>query len=110
VLVVGRWKSQRRWRRLLGQARQLHQRHVQVRCREASEGSQFAQVYQDIWGEPETENYLIKAVNEGLNVWEFALQERQKPAFAQTNTFKDVFSRWAELLQTPNCCKHGVSG
>jgi Plant Basic Secretory Protein. len=49
----------------------------------------FAQVYEQLWGEPATEAYLMKAVNEGLNSFEFAARERQKPEFADTKTYQD---------------------
>lgn len=59
----------------------------------------FAQVYQQLWGEPATEEYLMKAVSAGFNVYEFALQERSKPAWTQSKAFKDAFSARAAMLK-----------
>ena len=59
---------------------------------------QFAQLYQQLWGEPATEDYLAKAVNAGLNTWEFAEMERNKPAFSKTGTYKSKGQGYADVL------------
>ena len=58
----------------------------------------FAQLYQQLWGEPATEAYLAQAVNAGLNTWEFAEQEKSKPAFSKTETYKKQAQSLADLL------------
>jgi hypothetical protein len=64
-----------------------------------TKATSFAQVYQQMWGEPATEEYIMSAVNDGLNVWEFADNERHKPAFVTTKTFKDGFGSIVDLLK-----------
>ena len=59
---------------------------------------QFAQIYQQLWGEPASEGYLIQAVNSGMNTWEFARQERNKPAWADTGAYKKKADELATLL------------
>jgi len=58
----------------------------------------FAGIYQQLWGEPATEAYLAQAVNAGLNTWEFAEQEKSKPAFSKTETYKKQAQSLADLL------------
>ena len=60
--------------------------------------SMFATIYQQLWGEPATEEYLMKAVNAGLNSWEFTAEERTKPAFATTDVYRDQARDLATLL------------
>lgn len=57
----------------------------------------FQQIYMQLWGEPAPEAYLKSAANGGLNSYEFALQERSKPAWTQTKAFKDAFTSKASL-------------
>jgi hypothetical protein len=64
----------------------------------AQKFSTFQSTYMSLWGEPATEDYLKNAVNQGMNVWEFAAQERHKPAYRQTKTYRDRGSDLAELL------------
>lgn len=61
--------------------------------------SMFAQIYQQLWGEPALENYIVQAVKSGMNSYEFALAERAKPAWTQTKAFKDSFSQRASFLK-----------
>ena len=58
----------------------------------------FAQAYMELWGEPATEAYLMKAVNAGLNTWEFAAQERAKPEWANTPAYKQTAGSLAGAL------------
>lgn len=58
----------------------------------------FQQIYMQLWGEPAPEAYLKSAANGGLNSYEFALQERSKPAWTQTKAFKDAFTSKASLV------------
>jgi hypothetical protein len=64
----------------------------------AQKFSMFQSEYAQLWGEPATEDYIKAAVNAGLNKWEFASRERQKPAFRHTETYRDKASALAELL------------
>jgi len=64
----------------------------------AQKYAMFQGVYNSLWGEPATEDYLKKVVNAGLNRWEFEEGERQKPAFRRTETYRDQGSSLAELL------------
>ncbi len=57
----------------------------------------FQSIYSALWGEPATEAYLKQFHD--LNSYEFALQERQKPAWLQTKAFKDQFAGGASLLK-----------
>lgn len=57
-------------------------------------------VYSQIWGEPATEAYLRKAVNQGLNIWEFAFRERQKPAYFGSKPYKDKADEYASLIHS----------
>jgi hypothetical protein len=60
--------------------------------------STFAQIYMNLWGEPATEEYLIAAVNEGLNAFEFTEREKQKPAFAKTPLYKETALSLRDLI------------
>lgn len=59
----------------------------------------YQSVYQSIWGEPATEAYLKTAANQGLNVWEFAFQERSKPAYFSSKTYDDKADYWVGVLK-----------
>lgn len=58
----------------------------------------FQQLYMQLWGEPAPETYLKSAANGGLNSYEFALQERSKPAWIQSKAFKDSYDGLAGTL------------
>lgn len=58
----------------------------------------FQTVYTQLWGEPATEAYLKAAANSGMNSWEFARQERNKPAWADTGAYKKKTEELATLL------------
>lgn len=58
----------------------------------------FVSVYTTLWGEPPTEDYAKRAVNAGLNRWEFESIERKKDAFRKTETYRDEASSLSELL------------
>lgn len=60
----------------------------------------YQTVYQSIWGEPADEAYLKSAANQGLNVWEFAYQERTKPAFFGSKVYNDKADQWVSLLKS----------
>lgn len=65
---------------------------------EEQKKSLFRQIYIQLWGEPPTEAYVKAAANSGLNTWEFAELERNKPAFSQTETYKKKAQSLADLL------------
>jgi hypothetical protein len=65
---------------------------------EAAKASAFQSVYQSLWGEPATQEYLKAAVHAGLNVWEFQERERHKPAFRKTQTYRNEAESWAKML------------
>jgi hypothetical protein len=56
------------------------------------------QMYISIWGEPATEEYLAQSAKAGLNQWEFAYQERVKPAYFLSPDYKKKEDSWATLL------------
>ena len=58
----------------------------------------FRQVYISLWGEPPTEAYIKSAANSGMNSWEFARQERNKPAWADTDVYKKKADELATML------------
>lgn len=64
----------------------------------AQKASQFQSIYQQIWGEPAPTDYLMAAAKQGLNTWEFAFQERSKPAYIGSKGYKDQVDQWASLL------------
>lgn len=57
----------------------------------------FQSIYMSLWGEPATENYL-KGFKD-MNSYEFALNERMKPAWLQTKAFKDQFANGSDLFK-----------
>lgn len=59
----------------------------------------FASAYEQLWGEPATENYLIEAVKSGMNTQEFVDRERMKESFKKTKTFEDEFRGGFDLLR-----------
>lgn len=61
--------------------------------------SMFAQAYTALWGEPATENYVVQAVKEGLNLTEFVARERMKDAFQMTTTYKDEARQMLQVLR-----------
>jgi hypothetical protein len=65
---------------------------------EAAKASAFQSIYQALWGEPATQEYLKAAVHAGLNVWEFQERERHKPAFRKTQTYRNEAEAWAKML------------
>jgi hypothetical protein len=65
---------------------------------EAAKASAFQSIYQALWGEPATQEYLKAAVHAGLNVWEFQERERHKPAFRKTQTYRTEADQWAKML------------
>lgn len=65
---------------------------------QARREAMFQQVYMQLWGEPATEAYIKQAANGGLNSYEFALQEKSKPAWIQTKAFKDAYDGVAGML------------
>jgi len=60
--------------------------------------SAFASIYMQLWGEPATEAYLKSAANSGMNTWEFAAAEREKPAWATTDVYQKKAADLATLL------------
>ena len=58
----------------------------------------FQSIYIGLWGEPATESYLKSAVNSGVNTWEFAAAEREKPAWATTDVYKNKAEELATML------------
>jgi hypothetical protein len=58
----------------------------------------FATIYMQLWGEPATDGYLTAAAKSGMNIWEFALRERQKPAYFTTKSGKDAVFGWVEKM------------
>lgn len=60
----------------------------------------FASIYEQLWGEPATENYIVQQVNQGLNSYEFALNERQKPAWLMSKAFKDTLASRVSLFHS----------
>lgn len=58
----------------------------------------FNQIYMQLWGEPATEAYLKAAANSGMNTWEFARAEREKPAWADTDAYKKKADDLATML------------
>ena len=58
----------------------------------------FQSIYIGLWGEPATEAYLKSAVNSGVNTWEFAAAEREKPAWATTDVYKNKAEELATML------------
>lgn len=58
----------------------------------------FSTIYMQLWGEPATEDYLRQAAQSGMNIWEFALRERSKPAYFTTKSGKDSIFSWVEKM------------
>lgn len=63
---------------------------------QARREAMLQQIYMELWGEPAPESY-IKA-NSNMNSYEFALNERAKPAWIQTKAFKDSYNGVAGML------------
>ena len=49
----------------------------------------YSQIYLSIWGHLPTEAYVESAYKQGLSLEEFEMQERSKPAFKRTQTYRD---------------------
>ena len=67
--------------------------------------SKYFGVYFYLWGtNTGSEKRIQAAMDEGLNIYEFEIQERQRPAFLKTKTYQDesaeMASRLADLLGT----------
>ena len=60
----------------------------------------FASAYTQLWGEPATENYLVDAVKQGMNVTEFVARERMKDAFQFTKVYKDEAKGARDLFKS----------
>jgi hypothetical protein len=59
--------------------------------------AQLSSVYFRLWGIPPPEGYVEKQVDAGVNVYEFEMNERMKPAFRLTMTFRDQQSSFAQV-------------
>jgi hypothetical protein len=64
----------------------------------AQKKSAFGTIYMQLWGEPATDAYLTAAAKSGMNIWEFALRERSKPAYFTTKHGKDQIFSWVEKM------------
>lgn len=64
----------------------------------AQKMSLFRSSYIALWGEPPTEAYLKSAATSGLNLAEFTLQEKLKPAYLTTKSFRDGFGSRRDML------------
>lgn len=60
--------------------------------------SQATSLYTQLWGQPPPSNYVDKLIHGGMNIWEFEDNERHKPAFRKTKTFRDEGATWADML------------
>jgi hypothetical protein len=64
----------------------------------AQKMSLFRSIYMQLWGEPATEAYLKSAAASGMNTWEFARAERNKPAWADTDVYKKKTEDLATMI------------
>jgi len=53
--------------------------------------NQYAKTYFSLWGETPPKKVLEDALDRGLNVFEFEDEQRQKPAFRKTETYKNEY-------------------
>jgi len=58
----------------------------------------FSSIYLSIWGEPATDAYLRSAANRGWNSYEFAVNERSKPAYLMSRNFEESFDSRGSFL------------
>lgn len=56
------------------------------------------QVYESLWGQFPPPGYIEKLIDSGFNLTEIELYERQKPAFAQSKTYRDQQASFAAQL------------
>ena len=57
--------------------------------------------YFALWGQPAPADYIERLIHSGLNIFEFELNERAKPAFRRTKTYRDeADSRWVAQLRS----------
>jgi hypothetical protein len=63
---------------------------------QARREAMLQQIYMQLWGEPAPESYIKSSSN--LNSYEFALQEKSKPAWIQSKAFKDAYDGVAGMM------------